>query len=158
MKYSLLIAIPMLASSLVSCQTSGMDVDVALIERSSYCNAPESFMRIAKSADELQTLLIDNTQLPPAKTAAKFNLDRFVYVIVAAGTQPSLGYGYEITGDKARLKAGSLLLPLRFVEPAKQYGQAQVIMSPCVVLAANKKQIEKYTDAKMTFILHSDIE
>lgn len=67
-------------------------------------------------------------------------------VVVHAGSRPSAGYAIELLGEAAQIKKQTLNIDVRLTEPPADAMVAQVITSPCVVIAAHKNS---YTAVKV---------
>lgn len=67
-------------------------------------------------------------------------------VVVNAGSRPSAGYAIELPGEAAQVKNQTLNIDVRLTEPPADAMVAQVITSPCVVIAARKNS---YTAVKV---------
>jgi hypothetical protein len=129
----------MLASQLVACASS-RNVDFSVIHQASQCGYAEAGISHLKSTEQ-QTLVIN--KLTPfsdesdrqalrslfAEHALKENL-----FLIAQGTKPTPGYGFEVTAHVAPLEKNTLRLPIRFSQPDKDRMLAQMLTSPCMVL------------------------
>lgn len=67
-------------------------------------------------------------------------------VVIHSGSQPSAGYQLELLGQAAQVKDQTLNINVRLSEPPADAMVAQVITSPCVVIAAHKNS---YTAVKV---------
>jgi hypothetical protein len=61
-------------------------------------------------------------------------------IVVAWGNQPTPGYRLQLHGTTAPVKEETLQLPVSFIRPASGQLHAQVMTSPCIVVAVGSRQ------------------
>jgi PrcB C-terminal len=89
------------------------------------------------SGEDVQAALAAGLVASPAAPAMDFAED--VVVLVSAGQKPTAGYAIELASDKAPVKDGAAGVRVRFKGPAEGMMNAQVVTSPCLVVALPAK-------------------
>lgn len=129
----------MLATQLMAC-ASTQAVNFSVIHQANQCGYTEASITSLNSAKQ-QALVIN--KLTPfsdesdrqtlrelfTKHAQKENL-----LLIAQGTKPTPGYGFEVMTKVATIENDTLQLPIRFSQPDKDKMMAQMLTSPCMIL------------------------
>jgi len=135
-----------LCSGLTGCManTAGSDQSVSLpvvvVWQSSQCNVTSAQIRQIETPAEWQSVYalsrsaIGNEVLNPPT----LDFSNHTYSLVAMGNKPNPGYGLQVNGDHAAYSHGILTLPVAEATPAPDKMYAQMIVSPCVLLATPK--------------------
>lgn len=138
--------------ALNACKThSGSAVAVATLFQHSHCQAETAKAILIDNAADLSAWWqpLARLSLParelPAPLAQVDWRERNV-VVVYAGSRPSAGYKLELAGGTAQVEDQTLKINVHLTEPPADAMVAQVITSPCMVIAANK---DSYTAVKV---------
>lgn len=145
--------IALLALTQLGCNNEKV-VDLTTLTQATHCpidpvglslyKTPEAFAQALKPPPgqlkqnlELQsgTKPLPSIQLPEGSWA----------VVVNLGQQPSAGYGIELTSTTGRVTRGTLSIELKEHQPAPDSLQAMMITTPCVIVAFDKKGIQRVT-------------
>lgn len=97
------------------------------------------------------------TNSSPAFYLEGLDFERHTYILVAAGTKPTVGYNYEQIGQQAFMDGNKVVLPIRLLSPRPNASQLQMLTSPCVLLAVDKKETEKYLSQNIVFVLQDNM-
>jgi len=134
----------MLASQLVACASS-QNVDFSVIHQARQCGYAEAGISHLDSAEQ-QTWVIN--KLSPFSDESERQALRNLFTeharkenlfLIAQGSKPTAGYGFEVKAKMAPLEKDTLRLPIRFSQPDKDKMQAQMLTSPCMVLGIDNK-------------------
>jgi hypothetical protein len=63
------------------------------------------------------------------------DFEKEVVVLISAGRKPTAGFGLALASDKAPVKDGAAGVRIRFTSPDAGMMAAQVVTSPCLVVA-----------------------
>jgi len=115
----------------------GEGVMVRQITQSAYCGLTGPGVAFVRSESEREALLDVSGQNMATDVVRKVDLGREALVMVTLGQKPTAGYSVGLQSALAQGK--SLVLDMRVSEPAPDMMVAQVITSPCVVLAVEPR-------------------
>jgi hypothetical protein len=112
-------------------------VPVTVVWQSAHCNVDTASLRRIETQAEWQDIAAQAVNQMGGQPSKAMPLDftQYTYSLVALGSRPNPGYGLEITADKALYRHGVLTLPVRETKPDPDKMYAQVLVSPCMVLA-----------------------
>lgn len=110
---------------------------VRQITQSAYCGLTGPGVAFVRSESEREALLDVSGQNMATDVVRKVDLGREALVMVTLGQKPTAGYSVGLQSALAQGK--SLVLDMRVSEPAPDMMVAQVITSPCVVLAVEPR-------------------
>ena len=79
---------------------------------------------------------------PLPQSLAALNFSESSVFVVSMGRQSSAGYDIELHEDRAPIQDASLTIPANFNKPSADMMTAQVMISPCVVVAVPAKRYE----------------
>jgi hypothetical protein len=110
------------------------------------CGDAAASMRIIEAA-HLAALMGQNRLQQPwgEKPAAPPDTGDRLLVLISLGQKPSGGYGLALTGVKAVVDQGVVLLPLLVQEPPPDSLQTQHLTQPCLVVGlqpGNYRQVQ----------------
>lgn len=108
-------------------------VKVRQITQSAYCGLTGPGVAFVRSDAEREALLDVSGQNMTTDVVRKVALDRESLVIVTLGQKPTAGYSVGLQSALAQGKV--LVLDMQVGEPMPDMMVAQVVTSPCVVLA-----------------------
>ena len=80
-----------------------------------------------------QSANTEDSQKESTEDKQEYNL-----VLVSTGQKPTSGYSLSLTDAKVKVSRGKATLEVTAHEPNKNYVQAQVITSPCIVVGIEK--------------------
>lgn len=115
----------------------GKGVMVRQITQSAYCGLTGPGVAFVRSEADREALLDVSGQNMATDVVRKVDLSREALVMVTLGQKPTAGYSVGLQSALAQGK--SLVLDMRVSEPAPDMMVAQVITSPCVVLAVEPR-------------------
>ncbi|MBY6192710.1 protease complex subunit PrcB family protein [Marinobacter hydrocarbonoclasticus] len=115
----------------------GEGVMVRQITQSAYCGLTGPGVAFLRSEADREALLDVSGQNMATDVVRKVDLSREALVMVTLGQKPTAGYSVGLQSALAQGK--SLVLDMRVSEPAPDMMVAQVITSPCVVLAVEPR-------------------
>ncbi|MBE0487300.1 protease complex subunit PrcB family protein [Marinobacter sp.] len=128
---------PLTAAILTACSAtggaSGGEPQVRQVTQSAHCGLTGPGVALVRSSAELEALLDLGGQNISTGVIRQVNLEEEALVIVTLGQKPTAGYGVGL--DSATRDNHTLKLAMKVTEPAPDMMVAQVITSPCVVLA-----------------------
>lgn len=123
---------------LLACQHSP-NYPLTVIHQSNQCAVVKPTVKLIGSKAELQRYMQSHLIVPnkPKQPADAVAMAEQTVVLVAAGQQPTAGYGYKVASDMANFDAtnNTVTLPIEFIQPSKSNLQAQVLTAPCVIVA-----------------------
>jgi len=123
--------------SLSACSSVGMDKgsvsEVRQITQSDHCGLTGPGLAYVDSADDLESLLDVTGQNLSTKMIREVDLDSEHLVFVTVGQKPTAGFSIAL--DKARFSGDKLALDMLARKPEPGMIVAQVITSPCAVVA-----------------------
>ncbi|RBP72561.1 protease complex subunit PrcB family protein [Marinobacter nauticus] len=111
----------------------GKGVMVRQITQSAYCGLTGPGVAFVRSEADREALLDVSGQNMATDVVRKVDLAREALVMVTLGQKPTAGYSVGL--QSALAQGESLVLDMRVNEPAPDMMVAQVITSPCAVLA-----------------------
>ena len=134
----------MLTSQLVACASS-QNVDFSVIHQARQCGYTEAGISHLESAEQ-QTVVMnkltpfsDESERQALRNLITEHARKENLFLIAQGTKPTAGYGFDVTAKMALLEQDTLKLPIRFSQPDKDKMQAQMLTSPCMVLGIDSK-------------------
>lgn len=145
-------ALPIMAALLAACSATGgagsVEPNIRQVTQSAHCGLTGPGVALASSSAELEALLDVGGQNMSTGVIRQVNLDKESLVIVTLGQKPTAGYG---VGLSSASKTGQTLkLSMTVTEPAPGMMVAQVITSPCVVLAAAEQDWQRLEISGLT--------
>jgi len=111
---------------------------VTEIYSSSICNINEQGITEIEDKKHLQKVLKKaNSHLLDSKPLdlSSVDFDFSQVYLIAMGVKPNAGYGLTKTGNEASVENGVLQLPIQVMSPSKNGMYAQIMTSPCIVIA-----------------------
>lgn len=110
---------------------------VTVVWQSQHCNVTTAVVREIESQADWQSIAKQSSTRigDSSSTAMALDLDAFTYSLIALGAKPNPGYGLEVTSDQGSYTDGVLVLPVSETQPDPEKMYAQMMVSPCVVLA-----------------------
>lgn len=129
---ALMLALPLLGAEGKGC-SADREVPVAVIRGGAQCGgeaAGPSVRRLA-SAEELAAAF--SAELGAAAPAADF--EGAAVLLVASGQRPTAGHAVELLAPRAPVKDGVAVVQVALRAPAPGAVAAQVVTSPCLVVA-----------------------
>lgn len=130
-------AMPFVASLLTACTATGGGVggepQVRQVTQSAQCGLTGPGVAHARTSAELEALLDVGGQNMSTGVIRQVNLDEESLVIVTLGQKPTAGFSVGL--DSAARENNTLKLAVNVTAPAPDMMVAQVITTPCVVLA-----------------------
>lgn len=138
--------VPLTAAMLTACSATGgegagMQPEVRQVTQSAHCGLTGPGVAHVRSEGELEALLDVSGQNMATGVIRQVNLDRESLVIVTLGQKPTAGYSVGLESATADRK--TLKLAMKVNSPAPDMMVAQVITSPCVVLAVADRQWQR---------------
>jgi len=138
--------VPLTAAMLTACSATGgegagMQPEVRQVTQSAHCGLTGPGVAHVRSEGELEALLDVSGQNMATGVIRQVNLDRESLVIVTLGQKPTAGYSVGLESATADRK--TLKLAMKVNSPAPDMMVAQVITSPCVVLAVADSQWQR---------------
>ncbi|MCW9009593.1 protease complex subunit PrcB family protein [Marinobacter sp.] len=115
----------------------GKGVMVRQITQSAYCGLTGPGVAFVRSEAGREALLDVSGQNMATDVVRKVDLAREALVMVTLGQKPTAGYSVGL--QSALAQGESLVLDMRVNEPAPDMMVAQVITSPCAVLAVEPR-------------------
>ncbi len=115
----------------------GKGVMVRQITQSAYCGLTGPGVAFVRSEADREALLDVSGQNMATDVVRKVDLAREALVMVTLGQKPTAGYSVGL--QSALAQGESLVLDMRVNEPAPDMMVAQVITSPCAVLAVEPR-------------------
>ena len=115
----------------------GKGVMVRQITQSAYCGLTGPGVAFVRSEADREALLDVSGQNMATDVVRKVDLAREALVMVTLGQKPTAGYSVGLQSVLAQ--GESLVLDMRVNEPAPDMMVAQVITSPCAVLAVEPR-------------------
>ncbi|GAB5477469.1 MAG: hypothetical protein Marn2KO_09360 [Marinobacter nauticus] len=115
----------------------GEGVMVRQITQSAYCGLTGPGVAFVRSEADREALLDVSGQNMATDVVRKVDLSREALVMVTLGQKPTAGYSVGL--QSALAQGESLVLDMRVNEPAPDMMVAQVITSPCAVLAVEPR-------------------
>ncbi|GGC58234.1 protease complex subunit PrcB family protein [Marinobacter halophilus] len=112
---------------------AGDQPQVRQVTQSAHCGLTGPGVVHARTSAELEALLDVGGQNISTGVIRQINLDQESLVIVTLGQKPTAGYSVKL--DSATRENKALRLAMNVTEPAPGMMVAQVITTPCVVLA-----------------------
>lgn len=133
-----------LGTQLMACAAT-QSADFSVIHQANQCAYAEASI-IQLDSVEQQTRVI-NKLLPfgdaPARNALRKQLSQHErnekLFLIAQGSKPTPGYGFEVSAKVATIENETLQLPIRFSVPDKDMMLAQVLTSPCLIVGIDAK-------------------
>lgn len=110
---------------------------VRQITQSAYCGLTGPGVAFVRSEADREALLDVSGQNMATDVVRKVDLSREALVMVTLGQKPTAGYSVGL--QSALAQGESLVLDMRVNEPAPDMMVAQVITSPCAVLAVEPR-------------------
>lgn len=133
----------MLATQLMACASS-QNVDFSVIHQASQCGFAEA--GIIQLDHSKQTWVInkltpfsDESNRQVLQTLLEEHAREENLLVIAQGTKPTPGYGFEVLAKIATVNNSTLQLPIRFSQPAKDKMLAQMLTSPCMIVGIDTK-------------------
>lgn len=135
--YAKFIVAAVLATSLAACTAVDMDrgtvPEVRQITQSDHCGLTGPGVVYVDSADDLEPLLGVAGQNLSVRLIREVNLASEHLVFVTLGQKPTAGYGVAL--EQARFSGSTLVLDMVTRKPGQGTIVAQVVTSPCAVVA-----------------------
>lgn len=133
-----LFALPLAAALLTACSATGgegggVQPQVRQVTQSAHCGLTGPGVAHVRSGSELEALLDIGGQNMATGVIRQVNLEKESLVIVTLGQKPTAGYSVGL--ESAQADKRTLKLAMKVNSPAPDMMVAQVITSPCVVLA-----------------------
>jgi len=127
---------------LLTACASGSAVPIRSIYQSQQCAIDEAQLIFLENPQQLYSFIESarhfNLTAGKAAIAAPPAVGRAI--VVAFGKRPNSGYRLELTTTSARIEGDTLTLPVRFFEPGAGQMTAQIVTSPCIVIAVNTRE------------------
>lgn len=141
-----LFALPLAAALITACsatggENAGMQPQVRQVTQSAHCGLTGPGVAHVQTGSELEALLDIGGQNMATGIIRQVNLEKESLVIVTLGQKPTAGYSVGLESATADRK--TLKLAMRVNSPAPDMMVAQVITSPCVVLAVADSQWQR---------------
>lgn len=119
-------------------------VPVTVVYSGNQCfNGQNGFqLKALQNPNELNTFLKQNTRTTlgsPQPDQQVIDFSRNALVALWMGKKPTAGYRISLAAEKAEIKNGTANLRVNLQEPKPNTVSAQVITSPCLLLALPKK-------------------
>ena len=138
--------VPLTAAMLTACSATGgegtgMQPQVRQVTQSAHCGLTGPGVAHVRSEGELEALLDVSGQNMATGVIRQVNLDRESLVIVTLGQKPTAGY--SVGRESATADRKTLKLAMKVNSPAPDMMVAQVITSPCAVLAVADSQWQR---------------
>ncbi|MGC8121722.1 protease complex subunit PrcB family protein [Marinobacter sp. VGCF2001] len=130
-----------------SAETAGI-VNVRQITQSAHCGLTGPGVAFVRSEAEREALLDVSGQNMATDAVRKVALEQEALVLVTLGQKPTAGYSIGL--NRAHRQGQTLALHMRVREPAPDRMVAQVITSPCVVLAVEPGDWHQITVSGVT--------
>lgn len=137
------------AIALSACGTEEVPASVPLsvkqVYQSSHCRVETKRLAVLNSLAELEKAVaravpgVGNT----AASMSDVDFDSERIVLVAWGRQNNAGYRLELVKEHADTDNGVVELPVKFVSPSPDGFYAQVMTSPCLIVALPKAGYNK---------------
>lgn len=109
------------------------EVTVRSLGAGAQCGGEGPQVRRVASAAELARIL--SPGLGPARPAPAVDWTREAVLLVGMGQRPTAGHGVELAAAAGQVKEGVAAVRVAFRSPAADAMTAQVITSPCLVVA-----------------------
>ena len=119
---------------------SGQMIPLQTIFSSNNCAIRERVLRSIDSASELDHFFLSlpkNFSISPP-VSLEIDFRKQALILFALGQKPTSGFAIELEKKVARLRDGTLYLPVSIREPDKGSFQAQLITSPCRIFSIPK--------------------
>jgi len=146
-----LLALP-LAVSLAACSAVGVDsgkvAEVRQITQSDHCGLSGPGLVYIDSAEDLEPLLGVSGQNLSTRLVREVDLASEHLVFVTLGQRPTAGYSVAL--DKAHTSGNTLSLDMLMKQPEPGMMVAQVITTPCAVVAVPGVEWEQIRVAGIT--------
>lgn len=130
-----------------ACNDASGQVSVAPVYQSQQCgDSPAGLSRI-ESREALAALAgaagVRGLDGDEAGSVPSVDFDERLVLLVSQGQRPTAGYGIALQGNAAPVNDATVELPVRFSSPDDGAIVAQVLTSPCLVLALEPGDYER---------------
>lgn len=102
-----------------------------IVARSAHCESQEAGARLLANMSEASEALGKSVE-------ANIDPDHEALILVSLGTRPTPGYQVTLNSSKHSPDTDTYRLPIDYQEPAEDAIMAQVITTPCALLAVER--------------------
>lgn len=127
----------MLSGLVLGCTSE--PVKIKEVYASNQCALGQEGVRVVETMAELNAIKAPRARFDAAAPAeAGIDFEQHHLIVVAMGSQPSSGYGVVLADDKGEVRSGGVHLAIEFQRPSSDKVYAQMMTSPCLVVALPK--------------------